>query len=167
MSMSDTWRPTTRTQSTVQAIADRAREISGADVAMLYLRRDGTDVFTIRAYSGAVAERLIRKLDFTIDQKGVGAGVARTGKPALIANYPVEYPNSPFKDQATEIGVRSIVAVPLEDRQTLIGVLYIVSVTPSRFSEEDQRLLSAQAYPAALAIENATLFDLANQRADR
>jgi hypothetical protein len=32
--------------------------------------------------------------------------VARTGKPPLIAKYPMEYPNRPFKDQATEIGSR-------------------------------------------------------------
>ena len=48
----------------------------------------------------------------------------------------------------------------------VIGVLYVYSRAPERFREEDRQLLSALADQAAIAIENAKLYQQVRQHAE-
>jgi signal transduction histidine kinase/DNA-binding response OmpR family regulator len=58
------------------------------------------------------------------------------------------------------------VAVPLKARDAVIGVLYVYSRAPYNFREEDQQLLSALADQAAIALENAKLYQQVTQHAE-
>lgn len=69
--------------------------------------------------------------------------VARTGNPALIAKYPMEYPSSPFKDQATDISV----GAPTNVNRSAV----YRQCDPVRFSEEDQRVLTGDCHLTLLA----------------
>jgi GAF domain-containing protein len=62
------------------------------------------------------------------------------------------------------LNLRSIICVPLISKARRIGVVYLDSrVTPGLFTPQDPSLLIAFANQAALAIENARLFN--DQRA--
>jgi adenylate cyclase len=62
------------------------------------------------------------------------------------------------------LNLRSIICVPLTSKERRIGVVYLDSrVTPGLFTPQDPSLLMAFANQAALAIENARLFN--DQRA--
>jgi len=65
----------------------------------------------------------------------------------LVKDYLQEYRDSPFLEAVEEAGVRSIVAVPLKARGTLIGVLAVDSRVPYAFREEDQQLLERTGRP--------------------
>jgi HD-GYP domain-containing protein (c-di-GMP phosphodiesterase class II) len=67
-----------------------------------------------------------------------------------------------FSAQASVIAynLRSILCVPLKAKERLIGVLYADSrLKEGLFGEEDRTLLSLFAHQAAVAIENARLFN--------
>ena len=91
--------------------------------------------------------------------------MAATGLPTMSGNYQEEYPDSPFLEIVQKAGIRSAVVVPLKTREVVIGVLYVYSPVPNKFRGEDQQLLSALADQAAIAIENARLYQQVRQHA--
>ena len=58
-----------------------------------------------------------------------------------------------------EKGIRSLLGVPLLVEGEVIGVLHVGSLTPRAFSDEDTALLQLAADRAALAIEQARLYE--------
>ncbi|HLF89552.1 MAG TPA: GAF domain-containing protein [Anaerolineales bacterium] len=67
-------------------------------------------------------------------------------------------------DENTGFITRSLMVVPMEVREQVIGVIEIINKTDrSPFSPDDQRLLSAFTAQAAVAIQNARLFTMTDQ----
>ncbi len=67
-------------------------------------------------------------------------------------------------DENTGFITRSLMVVPMEVRERVIGVIEVINkVDRSPFSPDDQRLLSAFTAQAAVAIENARLFTMTDQ----
>jgi len=99
---------------------------------------------------------------------GPGEGFRRcailTASPMTVNDALRESPESPFLEAITQMG-GSVVAVPLQARGTVIGVLTVTSQAAHQFHEEDQLLLSALADQAAIAIENAKLYEQVRQYA--
>jgi putative nucleotidyltransferase with HDIG domain len=62
---------------------------------------------------------------------------------------------------------RSEMVVPLIIENDVIGVLDVQSVTPHAFSKNDERVMALFAERAALAIQNARLFEDAKRRLER
>jgi putative nucleotidyltransferase with HDIG domain len=85
--------------------------------------------------------------------------VAETGIPILTTNAQVD----PRFDQQKSVlahNLRSILCVPLKLKDEIIGVIFVDSrVYSSLFEESDLEILSAFADQAAVAIDNARLFD--------
>jgi signal transduction histidine kinase len=145
-------------------IVERARELLHAEMSLLALRQEGSDTFERKAYSGTVPEALAG-VRFRPGE-GFGGRVAATGMPIVVGDYVEEYPDSPFLEIVKEADVRSGVAVPLKARDVVIGVLYVRSRAPHQFGAEDQQLLSALANQAALAIEQARLYEATKRHAE-
>ena len=79
-------------------------------------------------------------------------------------------PVSPLAAQRLRVGgepTRAYIGVPLIVRDQVIGVLSIQSYQPHAFGEDHLRLLETLATQAAVAIENARLFDEVQRRAER
>jgi signal transduction histidine kinase len=148
----------------LQLIVERARELLHAEMSLLALRQEGSDTFERKAYSGTVPE-VLAGVRFRPGE-GLGGRVAATGMPIVVGDYVEEYPDSPFLEIVKEVDVRSGVAVPLKARDVVIGVLYVRSRAPHQFGAEDQQLLSALADQAALAIEQARLYEATKRHAE-
>jgi GAF domain-containing protein len=71
-----------------------------------------------------------------------------------------------FRQTARERGLRTAIAAPLIARGHTVGVLNLYRTCPGEFTEDDKRLLTSLAHSAAVAIENANLYQEAQQRAD-
>jgi signal transduction histidine kinase/DNA-binding response OmpR family regulator len=147
----------------LQLIVARAHTLLQADTSLLALRQDSSDTFLIQAHSGMVTEALTTTPLHA--GQGLGGRVAATGVAILVGDYPVEYADSPFLKIVQESGLRSWLGVPLKVREVLIGVLYVVSRTPYKFGQEHQQLLSALGDQAAIAIENARLYEQVRRHA--
>jgi signal transduction histidine kinase/CheY-like chemotaxis protein len=151
-------------EPTLRLIVERTRKLLQAEVSLLALCQETSGVFLLQAYSGPVppsfAGLCIRP------GEGLVGRVAAACQPIIVGDYLQEYRDSPFLEIIQESGFRSAVAVPLKARGAVIGVLYVYSRTPQRFREEDRQLLSALADQAAIAIENAKLYQQVRQHAE-
>jgi signal transduction histidine kinase/CheY-like chemotaxis protein len=150
-------------EPTLNLIVERAHTLLQADTSLLELCHPGSDTLTVQAYSGTVTEAI---LGARIEPgQGLGGRVVASGEPILVGDYPVEYADSPFLQSVQEADLRSWLGVPLKARDRVIGVLFVVSHSPQKFHEEDRQLLSALGDQAAIAIENARLYEQVRQHA--
>ncbi len=69
-------------------------------------------------------------------------------------------------DQKTKLPLRSILTVPLQVKEQVIGVLQAVDAEVGRFSNSDTKVLESLAATVAIAIENARLYEQARQDAE-
>ena len=149
---------------TLELIVARAHALLQADASLLALRQEASDTFVIQAHSGTVSEA-VTSTRFRPGQ-GLGGRIVATGLPVMVGDYPAEYADSPFREVVQEAGLRSWLGVPLQARDTVMGVLYVISRTPQQFRDDDQRLLIALGDQAAIAIENARLYEQVRQHSE-
>jgi nitrate/nitrite-specific signal transduction histidine kinase len=94
--------------------------------------------------------------------QGITAWVAATGEPVLAPDVRQE-PRYTFWSEAGE--TRSELTVPLKTKGGTIGVLNVESDQLNAFDESDMEVLQSLANQAAIAIENARLYEQAQQAA--
>ncbi|HXG70697.1 MAG TPA: GAF domain-containing protein [Gemmatimonadaceae bacterium] len=114
--------------------------------------------------------RIAASLNMGVDSAGtrmrLGEGamgyVAQTREPFTIPDYQAWSGRSAKYEQAT---VHSVMAVPLLIGNRLVGAIAIVHSDPARtLGDEDLRLLQLFAPQAGIAIENARLYEAAQQQ---
>jgi PAS domain S-box-containing protein len=115
---------------------------------------------TIRAQ---LRKALLNTPEFDRDQ-GIESGVMKSGEPLLIPSIQPEQ-RSGFSPQAltgyvSEIGVKSILIVPLTGRNGVLGTINLFRHKENKpYTVEDQSFLVDISYRTVLAIENCRLFD--------
>ena len=93
--------------------------------------------------------------------------VLRTGQPQVLSNAPEGNGTETAFPLLRGIPVRSALVVPLRAHERIVGALSLISTDPARrFTSADLPLATEYAFRAALAVENARLYRLA-QRANR
>jgi signal transduction histidine kinase len=97
-----------------------------------------------------------------VGAQGITAWVAGSGEPLLVNDVEKD-PRYLFWPDAAE--TRSELAVPLKTKSGVIGVLNVESTEVNGFDESDNLVLQSIAQQAAIAIENAQLFEQAQQLA--
>jgi two-component system sensor histidine kinase DegS len=137
-----------------------AEKLVNGDAAVIGLLDEGNDVITYPHL-----HNLPKELERVTVPRGEGlAGrVIATGTPDLIADYPA-YPGR--VKEFVEGGVKSVLAVPMVSGGRVFGALGVVTLDGERtFSDRDMTVLSGVARQAAIAIENARLFESARSYA--
>ena len=103
----------------------------------------------------AAAERIGPETLSRIDTSAVYREVARTGDPFLLQKA--------HADRRIRVtsrdGIGSLLAVPLSARKRVLGVLFVAKETADGFEKDDVETVSMYATQAALALENARLFE--------
>ncbi len=95
--------------------------------------------------------------------EGVAGWVAANGKPAIVNDTSKDARFSPHVDAKTSFATRSILCAPLVSRGRTIGVLEILNKKGGPFTQRDLELVLTLVEPAAIAIENAILFQRTEQ----
>ncbi len=90
--------------------------------------------------------------------QGITGWVVQHGESALIPDTWLDERHLRDSDQPFELSVRSMLIVPLKVKNEAIGVLDIVDARVNFFTSYDLTLLEPIAASAAIAIENARLF---------
>jgi signal transduction histidine kinase len=96
--------------------------------------------------------------------QGVAGWVAQHEQPLLIPDLAADERFSEDPDQSLAADTHSILCVPLLVRQRLTGVVQVINKRHGQFSRADQRLLELLATFAAVAIENARLYEEAQRQ---
>lgn len=145
----------------LQNILENAVAILNCEAGSLFLVDDQTDELVFRVTVGPVASNLIGKR--LPPGTGIVGRAVDTRKP-IIENE--EQTANRFKgvDQQTGFVSRSLLAVPLQAKDRVIGVVEVINRRDGLpFVQSDQTLLAAFAGQAAVAIENARLYTLTDQ----
>jgi diguanylate cyclase (GGDEF)-like protein len=91
--------------------------------------------------------------------EGVAGWVAQTGEPAIVNDVRRDRRFQAKFDELTRFRTRSILCAPLTSRGRTIGVVEIMNrAQGTRFTKRDMNLLLTLVEPAAIALENAFLF---------
>ena len=120
---------------------------------------------------GRLAFRAARGMDQTTIQdpqfqvsRSIVERVAREGEPLLTSDA-LQDDRLSMRRSVTILGLRSVLCVPLKTREGISGVVYVDSrIRAGIFTRADLDLLTAIASSAAIAIENARLYQLAVER---
>lgn len=144
----------------LQAITRRARQLLAADITYLSLNDlDRGDSF-IRVTDGSVSASFPRlRLPLGTGLLGL---VAQTGEPYATDDYAHDerFLHRGFVDDAVdEEGIRAILGVPLQLDGRVIGTLCAAHRSPRPFPTDEVALLRSFAAHAAIALENARLFE--------
>jgi two-component system sensor histidine kinase DegS len=131
-----------------------AEQLADADAGVIALLDDKKGLITY-PYLHNLPEELMH-VTVTVGE-GLAGQVIRTGSAAVIDNYPA-YPAR--VEAFVEGGVKSVLAVPIVTSGRVFGALGIMTLEDRRdFSDRDVAMLSGVARQAAVAIENARLYE--------
>ncbi len=150
-------------QPLLQNILENAVGILNCEAGSLFLVDEQTGELVFKVTVGPVAANLIgQRLP-----PGTGiVGRAVQMRQPLIENKELKEQTAHFGgiDQQTGFVSRNLMAVPLQVKDRVIGVIEVINRRDGLpFVEEDQTLLTAFAGQAAVAIENARLYELTDQ----
>jgi signal transduction histidine kinase len=111
--------------------------------------------------------QMLRQQRIPLDE-GIAGWVARHGHPVIANNARTDPRFSHRVDVRTGFLTQSIAAVPLKIKGRMIGVLEVLNkYSGDGFDQEDIQLMSSIAAQAAIAIENARLYQQVRQERDQ
>ena len=139
-------------------IIELSQDVMQADAASLLLRDESTDKLHFHVATGRGAREITKHSVET--GQGIAGYVAQTGKPELVPDAYADSRFDPSFDQLTGVRTKSLIAVPIQAKDRIIGVVEVINrADGTLFGESDLRLFESFAGNAAVAIENARLFE--------
>lgn len=139
-------------EEVLSAIAEYANQVISADFSTLFLYDSEKDQFGPGIRKG--------KIDIepsTPSNTGYTAMLAKSQQSVFI--WAAKSEPGVKASFSTAKGVESYAGIPLVIRDKTVGVLYVNFLEPHSFSNEEQRIVEMLASQAAVAIENARLYD--------
>ena len=103
----------------------------------------------------------IKEIRIKVDQ-GIAGHVVQTQKPMIVNDVTKSEFFLKSVDKKTTFHTRSIICVPLLNRNKVIGVIEALNKTGNQdFTPEDERLFMAFSNQVSIAIDNARLYNMA------
>ena len=96
---------------------------------------------------------------------GIAGWVVQAQQSVLITDSQTDARFYQRVDAITGMTTRSLLAVPLIAKGSLVGVMEVINKRRGRFDSHDQEILEALSSSSAIAIENARLYATEQQRA--
>ena len=144
-------------------VMEQARSLLDVTACSTWLVDPQTGAVVCQQASGPRQE-IVRGWRLGPDQGYVG-WVVRTGESLIVPDAQSDARHFKGVDQQTGLTLRAILSIPLQVKQKIIGVLQMVDTQANRFSDDDLGLLESLAATAAIAIENAQLYEQARRDA--
>jgi PAS domain S-box-containing protein len=145
----------------LQAIVERAAGLVGVTMGGLYLLQPDNQTLELVISHQLPGDFVGVRLRLG---EGLSGRVAQTGQPIMIEDY------SHWTGRAVvfaDIPLQRVLGIPLKVKDRIIGVINVSDVErTSAFSQEEIRLVSMFADQAAIAIENARLYQQTRQDAE-
>jgi phosphoserine phosphatase RsbU/P len=124
--------------------------------------RDDQGELVFRTARG-IDQNTIQDPNFQISRSVVDQ-VARSGQPVLTSDA-LQDDRLSMRESVVALGLRSLLCVPLQVKQETMGVIYVDNrFQIGIFTPDDLELLKAIAVNAAIAIENARLYQVAVEK---
>jgi adenylate cyclase len=137
----------------LQKIMQKTSEVMDADRSTLYLVDEAKQQIWSKVAQGAAISEIRVPLGV-----GIAGHVAKTGE---TVNIPEAYKDSRFNpevDRKTGYRTRTILCMPMRNRQgKILGVLQVLNKRKGVFTADDEEMLEAFASQAAIVVQNALL----------
>jgi PAS domain S-box-containing protein len=144
----------------LERILEHARNLVGAGACAIFERSESGELF-VRADLGLTLE-LSRALRFPSGMGAIGQAVDG-GRPVLVSDFLEDHTSRPDRVQSLleqgQFGFRAMIALPLEARGQTFGGLALYFTEPRDFPVDDVQLLELFAAHAAVALENARVYE--------
>jgi diguanylate cyclase (GGDEF)-like protein len=149
-------------QTVLNIIMEKTRGLVQAESWSLLLGEEGEGGLQLSVAVGEGADRA--RTGATVKPgEGIAGWVAREGKPVIVEDAATD-PRWCGLEQAYGVCARSVLCVPLETRGRVLGVIEVVNKRGGDgFSQRDLSLVTRLAGFAAIAIENARLYQQTKQ----
>lgn len=141
-------------------ILDTALKIVDGDRGTLYLVDDAKGMLWSKIFKGSEQIRIELPIG-----KGVAGYVAATGDTLNIPDAYLDPRFNPDFDKKTGYRTRSILCMPMRNKdEKIIGVFQLLNKRKGTFTSDDESFIDALSLHAAIAIENARLYELERRR---
>lgn len=138
-------------------VMDAIIRLTQAERAILLLREEDSGEMKVQLARNMDEESIEKSAAFEIS-RSIVKSVAESGEAVATMNAQSD-PRFAAQESIISYNLRSILCVPLKNKETVIGVVYADNrVAAGIFSDADRDMLAAFANQAAVAIENARLF---------
>jgi two-component system NtrC family sensor kinase len=148
-------------ERTLQLVITKAAETLPMDAGALFVFDEASQLYRVKVSHNLPPEQ-VDKITFAFDE-GVPGWVVKHRQPLIINNASADQRVHPY---VVEVGIQSVLAVPLITRGELIGVLNLFCQTGTNaFDDEALGLAQVYADQAAVFIDNARLVEELRQAA--
>jgi len=142
----------------LKIILDIATGLLKVESMSLFLLNTESGFLEPRVYNG-IPDEIAKKLKIKVGD-GIIGYVAKTGENLLIKDISKDERFKKENNKSSKYRTNSLVCVPLSIKEEIIGVLSINNkIDGSSFDESDLEMASVFASQAAIAIENANLYE--------
>ena len=145
-------------ENVLSTIVRHAVKLADADGGTIFEYDTEAQKFDLRTATGTSEELIeaLRQTDIALDETLIGRA-AHSGTPAQVADLQRDA-GDPHLQALRDAGWRSVLVLPMLDRDRILGALVVRCKAPGSFPERIEALLGAFAAQSALAIQNARLF---------
>ena len=150
-----------RLEQVLEALVDVAKTIFQADKTGVMVWDEQRGRIEVRAARGFSLESLAQ-MSYRPGE-GVAGRVFLTGEMLAIENF--QRDSSIARTIADREGIRAMLSVPITIGPEVFGVFGLNYLAPRQFTDNEKRLFLALAQRAGLAIQNARLYEQAQQAA--
>lgn len=153
---------TLESEPLLEKILESAVSILNCEAGTLFLVDEQTDELVFRVVISPVAANLLGQR--LAPGTGIVGEAVQTRQPVIANNVQQTSAWFASTDKSTGFVTRAILAVPLQVKERVMGVLEVINRKDGLpFVEDDVNLLAAFAGQAAVAIENSRLYTLTDQ----
>ncbi|MCP4536580.1 MAG: PAS domain S-box protein [Chloroflexi bacterium] len=138
-------------------VLEKARHLQEAIACSAWLLDAETGELVCQQASG-VQNEIVRGWRLAPGE-GIGGATVLSGKSLVVPDTHADERYFAGVDQKTGLALRSILSVPLRFKENIFGVIQVVDTETKRFGAQDMILLESLAAAAAIAIENARLYE--------
>jgi len=138
-------------QNTLSAATDKAREIVGAETALLFLLDEGTQELKLEVYQG-VSEEFAAGVERLKVGEGFNGRVAETGETLLVEDS--SHDPRLAREVVRREGLQCQLIVPLKSEGRVVGTLCVARHNQRRFLADEVDLLTLIGNEIGITIEN-------------
>jgi PAS domain S-box-containing protein len=142
-------------EDALQKAMDHTQNLLKAEAVVLFLLNEKGEKLILKASGGARLR--IRDVAIRLEE-GIAGWVTRNKSPLIVNDVRANPLYHSAIDGQTGLLTTSVLCVPLERRDEIMGVIEAINHPRGAFTEADQQLLSSVASWAAVALDNANLF---------
>jgi PAS domain S-box-containing protein len=150
----------------LKIIMQSAEKVMQAEASSVFLIDSERNELFFEVATGP-KEAEVKKIRLKMGE-GIAGWVAYTGESLLVSDVSKDPRFARRVDEQTQFITRSVICVPLKVRNQTIGVVQVLNkIGGGSFSKTEIKFLEALASQAAIAIENANLYEHLEERAEQ